>query len=748
MNITLFGPFRGVTGYDYLVRNVIQELVAQGHTLQTIEFDRWSNTRGTTDIDELLKQTCENNIAPEIHMNFCLLDQTRINPNITNIAYTMFESTGICPEWIQASSNLDKIIVPTQFNYDSFAKSGKDNFRISPDKLEVCPIPLNIGKILTEPTNSTLMGFDGLDFAKEFKHVFLNVSENIPRKNIEGLIRAWVQETKPEDNACLLLKLNSNFAFKLEFFGQKLKELIGNRKCAPIYFLADFLTENQMLGLYRTCTHYISCSFGEGWGISESICGVLGKRLVVPRSTSFSSYLDDKTAYLSMVQKVPAIQEGPTQRYYTNSEWFSPVTFSVRKMIRESIKDANNGDNSKPEAVANHLRTLCDSRRVVGQLIDICYNLRNTNRRSKYLTEAQLAVSNPAEKPSKPQEMNVGLFCKSIGTKCGIADYTDSLYSQFKTELNTPKHQGSMLVNGESCGYRNVLDMNTINVVNLQLEYQFISPENLARIANYCHNSNIALSVTLHTVNPSCTAYHDALIHYGVKVIVCSELMADCLTNRCGFHRSNVKVIPMGMSNVNLMKPIKIPGSKPRIGFFGFGYKHKGLDRLIRYMADNEDKTALVLSNKPENDRGYYDQVHNYSKQFDNIGWIPDHLKEVSIARSLSSCDVIFLPYSEYGGLATSAAIRTALKAGVPIAAFDTCFFRDVVYDNKLVHFIGNDPFNYNQWSSELSKFIDFVRGNDVYNESYLKKRDKFVADYSWNNVAAQHLDYFYEISK
>ncbi len=748
MNLTLFGPFRGLTGYDSLVRTYIEELVNQGHNVQTIEFERWSNTRTNTEIDALLEKTCNANISPDVHLNFCLLDQTRLNPHTANLCYTMFESDAICSSWVDCAQRLDKVIVPTEFNFKSFASSKAGEKRelcIAPDKLEVCPVPLNIKKLFGADAEFKMMGYGGVDILKEYKHVFLNVSENIPRKNIEGLVRAWIDETKPEDNACLVLKLSSNFAFKLEFFGEKLRELIKEKKCAPIYFLGDFLSDKQMLALYRQCTHYISCSFGEGWGISESICGALGKRLVVPRSTAFSSYLTDDTAYLTMVSSVPAVQDGPTQRYYSNSNWYAPVTFSVKKMIRKSIKDAEAGDLSKCIAVAAKLQNMCDVTKCTQRLVEIAQNIQSTTHRSTYINGESLF--NPVRTPSSPQEMNVSVICKSLGAKCGIADYTSELVNQFGNESNKGKFQNPLILNGESCGYRAVFDRNDVHVVNLQLEYQFISPANLANFASYCKNSNIKLIVTLHTVNPRCFDYHEVLMNYNVKVIVSSQVMADCLTKRCGFSPENVKVIPMGISPNHVMKPAEKKTDDFRIGFFGFGYQHKGIDRLLRYMVDHQESNALVLSTKPTNDQGYFDRLLQ-SSQIPNVRWVTEHLPEPSVVRGLRSCDLIFLPYSEYGGLATSAAIRTCLKAGIPIAAFDTCFFNDVVGESGLVKFVGNNPANYQDWSTKLTEYINELKNNKQLYTEFVERRDKFVQDYSWTKVAGLHLDYFFEVSK
>lgn len=733
MNFSVFAPYKGVTGYDFVVRAFLKPWYYQSHNIRLVEFEKWSLTRTTTPIDAIIQSMEKSQCDPEFHLNFSLLDQSQLNLNTPNYIYTMFEADKICPAWVESAKRLDGVIVPTQWSKKIFAASG-----IPEEKIIVSPVPLDINYIKNSALDINVQETNGVDLSK-FKHRFLNVSEYISRKNIDRLIQAWCDEVKPEDNACLILKLNSNSGLKLDFLREKLSKIIKNKGSAPIFLFNSFVTEEAMLGFYKFCTHYISTSYGEGFGLSEAICGVLGKKVIAPDSTAFKDYLNKDNSYPIMTQAVGCNQEGPTKKYYVGARWFAPIQFSVRKNIRQSINDANNNITEKETRLSAELSTKFESNMVASELL---LNLANIKGGKKAPTEVK-----------NPNEFNWLMICKSLGTKCGIADYSKSLFLGARDEQNSKLTGGNILIAGESVEYRKVLEENNLHLINLQLEYQFITPRRLKSLMDYLNASKIIPTVTLHTVNPQAADYHKVLLEGRANVIVSSEPMRELLITRCGIPPHRAHVIPMGISSEFVRAPMKRTDTqKFRIGFFGFCYFHKGIDKLIRYMSSKHaaDKECLVLSTKPENDSGYCEKMQNFMRTCGNIpmSWVLDYLEEKQIVDSLSTCDLIFLPYSEYGGYATSAAIRTCLKAGVPIVAFDTNFFRDVVHDRKLVHFIGKDPLNFEEWSENLSAYIEISGRNELLKAEYVKNRDKFVEDFSWKNTGKMHLEYFYNLIK
>lgn len=735
MDFSIFAPYRGITGYDQMVRTFIKEWYYQGHNMHLTEFKNWSNLAMSTPLDEIFLQLEQNtNINPEFHLNFCLLHQCVINPHTMNVCYTMFESDKICESWVMASRKLDLIIVPTEWNKSIFVKSG-----IPENKVAVCAIPVDLTNLVAKMPR-------GLDTYTDdniigFKHRFLHVSEYIDRKNVNGLLKAWVEETKPEDDACLILKLCSNSGVKLDFFKSKVDDIVKNKKCAPVFFYNNIMSQNDMLNLYHSCTHYITATCGEGWGLSETISGLLGKLVVAPKSSAFLDYLTDDNSYRVDTQAVRARQSGPTKVLYDGSNWFVPIQFRLRKQLRKAIEDANNGDYSKGTKLSTDLKALCDS-------FPVSQKLLKTVR--EYIP--QKSKIDKFELSETSNNFNFMMICKSLGAKCGIADYTQMLYRGIETEQNKKLYAGGMLVRGESVDYPDIIDNYPVNLINIQLEYQFISPKRLKMLISYLWHSNIVPVVTMHTVNPRAFDYHEVLRDTGCPIIVSSQVMKDSLIMDCGFSRQhNIKVIPMGISTENVMTSSFENRERFKIGFFGFCYFHKGIDKIMQYMkVHGQDKDCLILSCKPENDSGYFDRARKLLNGSTNVKWVIDYLDDAEVINQLSNCDLIFLPYKEYGGLAVSAAIRTCLKAGVPIVSFDTSFFNDPVHDLGIVKFVGSDPDNFDDWSTHLNTFIESLKTMGIAHakEQYLISRDKFINEYNWENTGKRYLEHFQELLK
>jgi glycosyltransferase involved in cell wall biosynthesis len=163
-----------------------------------------------------------------------------------------------------------------------------------------------------------------------------------------------------------------------------------------------------------------------------------------------------------------------------------------------------------------------------------------------------------------------------------------------------------------------------------------------------------------------------------------------------------------------------------------------------------QNKECLILSTKPANDMGYFDKMQTLAKITNApVQWVSDFLPEERIVEALSTCDLIFLPYSEYGGIGVSAAIRTCLKAGVPIISFNQSFFKDIVKDHELIGFIGKPDEPFPIWASRLSQFIEQYSKPEVKEQTqkkFIEERDLFVNEYSWENIAKMHLNHYFKL--
>jgi glycosyltransferase involved in cell wall biosynthesis len=181
------------------------------------------------------------------------------------------------------------VIVPTRAARDAWTGSGVPGARVRVSPLAVdgeffsrpaAPLPIVVG--------------DGRDLAS-FGTRFLHVGELRPRKNHLGILRAWLDATRPDDDAVLILKCpaHAHMVAQLREDVAALQSRLGRllSAAAPVVVMPSTLTEAEMLGLYAAATHYISMSHGEGWDQVMMEAAVAGLRLVAPRHTAYLEWL-------------------------------------------------------------------------------------------------------------------------------------------------------------------------------------------------------------------------------------------------------------------------------------------------------------------------------------------------------------------------------------------------------------------------------------------------------------------------
>jgi glycosyltransferase involved in cell wall biosynthesis len=255
-----------------------------------------------------------------------------------NVNFTMFEACRIPTHWVEHGLNHDLVIVPTVSCQDAWLASGfpHDRLRISPLGVDgerfrsgLDPIPV------TDRSGQDVSGYTVR---------ILNVSELVPRKNLLGLLRTWIRVTRPEDDAVLMLKLTYGRPDQLLTLLRSLDAVerdLGKTRAAaaPIVFLDSVLSEADMPRLYATATHYWSMSHGEGWDLAMCEAGACGLQLLAPRHTAYSTYLDDRLAWIIPSRQVAAEagDHPDVSGLFAGLDWWEPDEPSAGELIRYVI---------------------------------------------------------------------------------------------------------------------------------------------------------------------------------------------------------------------------------------------------------------------------------------------------------------------------------------------------------------------------------------------------------------------------
>ncbi|HEX5441211.1 MAG TPA: hypothetical protein VFW76_10025 [Ktedonobacterales bacterium] len=346
------GPFRGPSGYDHHVREFTRELVRQGVDVQLIDLPSWSPAKLPPRMrdpwfDELLRP-----LDADITLHFTMPHQVEIDHATLNVNYTMFEATRVPESWIEQNLRHDLVVVPTESSRQAWLNGG-----MLDERLRVSPLGINPA-LYGEPAEPlvfrTQAGRPVLDDTTRF----LNVSELGPRKNIVGLLHAWLDATRENDDAILILKLGRYAPGWFELLLLQMRQLedkTGRRfaDAAPVEMLLDMLPDSEMPRLFAVGTHYISLSHGEGWDQSMVEAAASGLRLIAPDHSAYQAYLTPETATLLPSREIPARFEGDPelQALFAGANWWQPDHEAAVDAIRATISHPNTGPSGARDLV-------------------------------------------------------------------------------------------------------------------------------------------------------------------------------------------------------------------------------------------------------------------------------------------------------------------------------------------------------------------------------------------------------------
>jgi glycosyltransferase involved in cell wall biosynthesis len=332
--ITIRGPFHGASGHSHHVREFVRELNRRGICIELRDVPGWrSSPLPETGREEWFGSLTRPHDS-EIAVHFCMPHQVIRVPGKLNVNFTMFEATRVPPSWVAEGRRQDLLIVPTRSSEEAWVRSG-----MPPHRIRLCPLGVDPGLFAQEHAPLPLTTADGQPAAR-YRTRFLNVSQIGPRKNISGLLQAWIEATSATDNAVLILKTDSAAAYRREAAcaeSEAGKRLIA---AAPVIHLQQTFGAAEMPRLYAAATHYFSMSHGEGWDLPMMEAAASGLTPIAPDHSAYRTYLDDSVATMIPSREVPADYAGDpeTAALFEGANWWAPDHQEAVAAVRAAIR--------------------------------------------------------------------------------------------------------------------------------------------------------------------------------------------------------------------------------------------------------------------------------------------------------------------------------------------------------------------------------------------------------------------------
>jgi len=203
-----------------------------------------------------------------------------------------WEFSTLRADFAETFKQADEIWTPSVFSRTSMTNSGIDF-----DKVQV--IPNGIDPELWSPNGKRM----NLKTVKKLKLLF--VGGTIYRKGIDILLQAYIQSFSVKDNITLIIKDMGGDSF---YRGQTAKNQIDSIKMNPnapeIIYLDDYLTEEQMVELYKSCDVFVCPYRGEGFSIPTLEAMACGLPVVVTKGGSTDDFVDEEIGWL-----IPSIKK-------------------------------------------------------------------------------------------------------------------------------------------------------------------------------------------------------------------------------------------------------------------------------------------------------------------------------------------------------------------------------------------------------------------------------------------------------
>jgi glycosyltransferase involved in cell wall biosynthesis len=263
-----------------------------------------------------------------------------------NIGYTAgIETNFISPAWLEPSNQMDKIIVISEhakkvYQNTMFEDAAGNKFKVN-TPVEVVHFPWE------QIENASI----NLDLEPQFN--FLTVNQWGPRKNIEELVGAFIEEFREEDVGLVIKSNRANDSIGdkniLERHVNELVKSKGAKKC-KVYLVHGTLTEAEMHGIYRhpKIKAFVTCTHGEGFGLP--IFEAVNEELPVI-ATNWSGHLDflsapDKDGDVKPLFAKVDFELKPVQEQFVwpgvtekGTSWAYPSVSSLKSRMREVYKD-------------------------------------------------------------------------------------------------------------------------------------------------------------------------------------------------------------------------------------------------------------------------------------------------------------------------------------------------------------------------------------------------------------------------
>lgn len=552
---------------------------------------------------------------------------------------------------------------------------------------------------------------------------FLHVSSCFPRKGAQILLDAYGKVFSKNDDVSLIIKTFANPHNEVHTWLANAKA--QNPNFPDVQIIEADLTESQLKALYGQCQALVAPSYAEGFGLPLAEAMLSDLSVITTGWGGQLDFCNPQTTHLIDY----SFELADTHFGIFDSVWAKPDVDHLALLMRQVQQEPAQERLERAARAKQLLAKQFTWKAVTQRLIDAARSYA------------------PIKKRSAPK---IG-WVSTWNTQCGIAMYSASLVQELSADavifapllgaLTNPYEQdeGFEVVRCWQIGNKdtsleplaNALIDHPVDILVIQFQWSFFEVDELGRFIEQQLALGRKIVLMMHaTIDPVEAMPHQKMGNIAAVLARCSRILvhtpADLNRLKNVGLVDNVAIFPHGITQT---PPALQSSTKTtthpfiQIASYGFFLPHKGLIELIEAIGLLRSKgvdVRLHMVNAAYPAPVSQEHIALAKKKIAELGLksvvtlTTDFLDDADSLALLSCADLVVFPYQGTQE-SSSAAVRTGLASGAPVAVTPLAIFDDVA---PAVYVLpGITPA---QIASGIEAYFERARSNPAAQEQHL----------------------------